>query len=351
MNKPVNPEILVIARESRGLTQNALAKLLSVSQGKISKIENGLLEVSPDILRKLSQTLDYPEEFFLLSDPICGPGYGLVYHRKFQSIPNKIIGKIHSQINIRGIHLFRLLRSVNIIDCKIPSLDVDEYDGKVEEIARVIRTNWSLPAGCIKNLTEIIENAGGIVVKCDFGTRLFDAESHRIQGIPVFFINANLPGDRLRLTIAHELGHIIMHKVPNPNMEKEAYRFASELLMPSKEIGPFLTSLTLPKLANLKLSWKVSMAALLQRASTLGKISERKARYLWMQMGKAGYRKREPVELDIPAEEPSLLQELIGVHLNELNYTVLELSKALAIHEHEFRSMYLKHKPHLTIVN
>lgn len=351
MNKPITPEMIIMARESRALTQSALARLVSVSQGKISKIENGMLSVSEDILKKLSQTLDYPEEFFSLTGPICGPGYGLIYHRKRQSLSNKIEGKIHSQINIRSIHLLKLLRAVDIIDCKIPSLDIDEYDGNAEEIARIIRASWSLPPGCIKNLTTAIEDAGGIIVPCDFGTRLFDEESHRIQRIPVFFVNIHLPGDRLRFTLAHALGHLIMHRTPNHTMEEEADRFAAELLMPRREIGPFLTNLTLPKLANLKLYWKVSMAALLHRASDLKKISQRKARYLWMQMGKAGYRKREPAELDIPIEEPILLQELIQTHFNELNYTVSELSQALAIHEHEFRSIYLKHKPHLTIVN
>lgn len=351
VSKKFNQEMLVIGRESRGLTQSALARLLSVSQGKVSKIENGMLGASEDIVKRLSQTLNYPEEFFFLTDPICGPGYGLIYHRKRQNISNKIRGKIHSQINIRSIHLFRLLRAVDMIDSNIPLLDIDEYDGNVEKIARTIRANWSLQRGCVKNLTKAIEDAGGIVIPCDFETRLFDEETHKIQGRPVFFVNAHIPGDRLRFTLAHALGHIVMHRIPNPNMEKEADRFAAELLLPSREIGSSLTNLTLAKLANLKLHWKVSMASLLHRASDLKKISPGKARYLWMQIGKAGYRRREPVELDIPVEKPSLLQEIINTHLHELNYTVPELSQALAIHEREFRAIYFPYEPNLTIVN
>jgi hypothetical protein len=33
-----------------------------------------------------------------------------------------------------------------------------------------------------------------------------------------------------------------------------------------------------------------------------------------MQMGKLGYRRREPAELDIPPEEPTLLQEVVDLY-------------------------------------
>jgi ribosome-binding protein aMBF1 (putative translation factor) len=49
----VNPEMVVIARESRGLSQSVLADMMGISQGILSKIETGSKKVSEDILRKL----------------------------------------------------------------------------------------------------------------------------------------------------------------------------------------------------------------------------------------------------------------------------------------------------------
>ena len=43
MTKNINPEMLVLARESRGVMQSELARMLSVTQGKVSKLESGLL--------------------------------------------------------------------------------------------------------------------------------------------------------------------------------------------------------------------------------------------------------------------------------------------------------------------
>ncbi|WAC08749.1 MAG: hypothetical protein OS130_06045 [Thermodesulfobacteriota bacterium] len=84
--------------------------------------------------------------------------------------------------------------------------------------------------------------------------------------------------------------------------------------MPEDAISRFLNNITLPQLANLKSYWKVFMAALLHRSYDLKKITTRQYQYLWMQMGKAGYRTKEPPEFDIPKEIPSLLKDLIETY-------------------------------------
>jgi Zn-dependent peptidase ImmA (M78 family) len=122
-------------------------------------------------------------------------------------------------------------------------------------------------------------------------------------------------------------------------MEMEANRFAAELLMPKADILPTLSPVTLDRLSKLKPYWRVSMQALLYRASELKVISERKARYLWMQMGKLGYRKREPAELNIPQEKPTLVHELFDVH-RKLNFRMQDLETMLLLDAAEICSRY-----------
>lgn len=354
MNK-VNPDMIVLARESRGLTQSALASLLSVTQAAISRMESGLLSVSPAMLKELSKALGYPDHFFLLDEKIYGPGIsgmGIIYHRKRKSIPLKTVAWIQAQTNIRRIHISKLLRHVEMKSpYQIPYYDIDEYNGRIQEIARSVRAAWMLPEGPIKNLTESIESAGGIVIKFDFGTIKIDALSEHYPGLPpIFFINSKSPGDRLRFTLAHELGHIVMHRVPNPNMEDEADLFASEFLMPSIEMKPLLSNVTLPVLANLKMYWKVSMASILVKARDLDKVSPRTYSYLWMEMGKAGYRRREPV--NIPSEEPTTFRKLMSIYRNKLNHDLSEISHVLALNEPETKLLYFQENnvPHLSVV-
>lgn len=343
--KRVNPEMVTVARESRGLSQSELASNLNVSQTAISRIEGDLLGVSEAMLKELSRVLNYPEDFFVLDEKICGPGIsgmGIIYHRQRKNIPLKIVAMIQAQINIRRIQLSRLLRSVELDKpYDIPHFDIDDFNGGIKEIASLARAAWSLPQGPIKNLTACIEDAGGIVVKMDFGTTKIDSLCQHYPGLPpIFFVNSRSPGDRLRFTLAHELGHIVMHRVPNDNMEKEADLFASEFLMPSKEMKPLLTSVNLRALANLKPYWKVSMASMLFKARDLGTISSRTYSYLWMEMGKAGYRRREPV--DIPIEEPSTMKKLISLYRENMDYGVPEISKIVVLNEQETNILYFQ---------
>lgn len=353
--KRVNPEMIVIGRESRGMTQSELANHLSVSQTAISRIEGDLLSVSNDMLKELCCALDYPESFFFLDEKILGPGIsgmGIIYHRKRKNIPLKIVAMIQAQINIRRMHISKLLRGVELEKpYEIPHLDVDDYNGDIRKIASLVRAAWNLPQGPIKNLTECIEEAGGIVIKIDFGTTKIDALCQHYPGLPpIFFVNSKSPGDRLRFTLAHELGHIVMHRVPNDNMENEADVFASELLMPSKDIKSLLTNVSLRTLANLKPYWKVSMASMLLKSRDLGTITPRAYSYLWMEMGKAGYRRREPI--DIPIEEPNTMKNLISLYREDLGYGASEISKIIALNDSETNLLYFQpyNIAHLNIV-
>jgi len=56
--------MVILARESRGLTQRELGERLGLHQGRISRIEGGLKELPPLLLSELSRALDYPEAFF-----------------------------------------------------------------------------------------------------------------------------------------------------------------------------------------------------------------------------------------------------------------------------------------------
>ena len=81
--------------------------------------------------------------------------------------------------------------------------------------------------------------------------------------------------------------------------------------MPSSDIGPELDGLTLAKAAYMKPVWKVSMAALIVRATALKRLDKSKAEYMWRMMSMKGYRTREPASLDFAQEKPTLMDALL----------------------------------------
>jgi len=342
-----NHHMMILARDSRGITQEELSERLGVGQGTLSKYETGFYDPPESFVHELGEALGFPPSFFYEA----GRPYGLppFHYRRRKKLSKKAIARIVAEMNIRRIHLTKLLVSFNWkTNAFIPELDPDEYRGKSkraltpEEAARVIREMWMLPSGPIPNLVELIESSGGIVIPCDFGTDLLDAMSQRIDGLPVlFFVNVGAPADRVRLTLAHELGHMVLHTIAvksDEQMEDEADAFAGAFLLPADEIRPQLRRFDLRQLVNLKLYWKVSMAAIAVRASRLNLITPYQSKMFFIEMGRLGYRKREPNEP--PKEHPSLLRQMISFHMMKLGYSVAEMAKLLHLKATEFQEMY-----------
>ena len=153
---------------------------------------------------------------------------------------------------------------------------------------------------------------------------------------------AAVPADRLRLTLAHELGHMVFHTTTlhdDDTMEDEADEFAGAFLLPAEDIKPQLRrGLDLRNLANMKLYWKVSMAAIAVRADRLNLVTPYQKKTFWMEMGRLGYRKREPNEP--PREEPKLLRQMVAFHLRKLGYLRTEMAQLLHLTDTEFEQMY-----------
>ena len=342
-NQKMNSNMVILARESRGITQQELADKLSVSQGWLSRVEGGLRGIQDEELKKLSAVLSYPPDFFFQDEKIYGPSISEMFNRKRQNVPNKILNAIYAQINVRSMNMKKLLRGVNIGTVDIKQIDLGDFDDSPKEVARVVRAGWRLPKGPVQNLVDAIENQRGLIIPFDFKTNGVDAMSHWQPDMPpLFFVNKYSPTDRLRFTLCHEMGHIVMHQGSiDSNMESQADEFASEFLMPESDIRPYLSELSLEKLATLKQYWKVSMAALLKRASDLAEITHRQSRTLWAQMSKSGYRLREPVELDLPKVSPYILCEFIMTYIVDMRYTAKELSALLCLSEKETRDIYL----------
>ena len=164
---------------------------------------------------------------------------------------------------------------------------------------------------------------------------------------PLVVLNSDQPAGRMRFTLAHELGHLVMHRFPTPDMEREANEFAAALLVPGEDIRPLFKGrrIDLELLAAMKPEWKVAMQALLVRATALQCLTKNQAQYLWKQFGARRMRLREPVELDFPHEEPTTIATILQMHREALGYSPAELSRLLHIHEHAFREMYPFEKP------
>lgn len=346
-----NGEMLRLARGAHGMTQDELAKQLSraltlststlsnVSQNRVSRWEDGLSCPSKEEVPVIEDVLNFPASFFFQTESPCGFATCCLYHRKRKTLPAATLHTIHDRINVLRIGVSRLLRNVAELPCQFDRMDVDDFAGP-EDVARLVRAAWQLPLGPVRNLVAVVEAAGGIVIPCSFDTDKLDAVSqwpHRLP--PLFFINRDAPVDRWRWNLAHEVGHIFMHRIPTPNAEEEADRFASEFLMPAREITPELGEMTLEKAARLKPRWRVAMQAIIRKARDTGEITARKYTSLYSYLSAKGYRKNEPVK--IAPEEPTTLRRLVETHMSIMKYSVDDLARLTFCRTHEqFHARY-----------
>jgi Zn-dependent peptidase ImmA (M78 family)/transcriptional regulator with XRE-family HTH domain len=350
MNNKFNPKMLTLARESRGLSQLELSEETKIQQSILSKLEQGFRQMDEETLVILSKVLDYPESFFY-QNVIPYPPNG--QFRKRLSVPAKILSTAEAQMNIYRANIQALLNSVELPPKNFPVVNYE--NNEPAKIARQLRAYWRVPNGPINNLTELLESKGIIVIHCDFKTDKIDGRSMTTEdGHPILFINKDFPGDRQRLTLAHELAHVVLHTTPQNvferDIEDEAFEFGSEFLMPRNEIlSQVAGKVTIQLLGDMKRYWKVSMQAILFWSHKIGALNDNQAKYIWTQFASKGMRKEEPIV--IPKEIPTLTQELIQAHLNDLEYSQEQLALLLCLRPREFEEKFLdKKKPKLKII-
>ncbi len=336
MEAKFNGNMLKIARKSKGYSQKDICEIAGITQGSYSKIEKGMLNPSDQILSSLSSALGVQKGFFYQDGRVFQPV--TPYNRSRASLEVKSKDRVEAIANLYRIHLGKL---IDEIELSYNITHIDLMNKSPADAAELTRRNLRVPRGPIENLTNLLEDNGLFIIFFDFETKALDGFTIQSNDIiPLVFINNQFPGDRVGFTLGHELGHLVMHNHLDgeSNIEQEANDFASEFLMPRADIIRELYNLNLEKLANLKMKWKVSMAALIQRAKSLRTITENQARYLWMQMSSRGFRGKEPI--DVPIEKPTLLRELITTYVNELAYSRKELSDLLLLHENELGTYF-----------
>ena len=350
---PFNADMLKLAREVSEFTQTELAKRAGVTQALVSKLEHGLInEPGIESLEALSNALKFPVSFFFQRDRASGLPH--FHFRKRAKMGAKVLAKISAVTNIRTMHISRLLASFEDEPTKpIPQWDLDDKGITPGEVAERMREYWMLPRGPIENVCEVIEAAGGIVVNSDFGTDHLDGISFRKEGLPpLFFMNRNVPGDRYRFSLAHELGHMIMHSVPGDDkeMEDEAHSFAANFLMPKAEIRPYLSKGKFGDLGRVKAYWKVSIKALIVRSHALDLITDYQYKSMNIRYNKV-FKNGEPVPIEV--ERPTRLKRIVRYHQDTLGYSMEELADVLRINPNHAERLYGEKPsgPYLVISN
>ena len=317
------------ARIEKRLTQNALADKSGISRVTISKIENGLLlKPNMNVVTGLAWSLGKPLEFFYKDNeknyrdttPISFRCY-----KSKSSIDNQItdIKLERAQEFVQYLYGHVNKNYLDIIPEEISAEDavtIDRID--IEGIAYRTREKWNLTQGPIIGLITLLENHGIICCSVDLPKKIdsinvsfsFDDEQREVS---LVLYNENLNYFRQRFSLAHELGHIILHHywskddfLKNGNLaEDQANKFASAFLMPYESFSNSVVSTSINGVRALKDKWKTSIASICYRMKELDLISQRQYENLNIYISRNGWRKVEPDDETTQKEVPYYLNQ------------------------------------------
>ena len=299
------------ARKANYMSLRNLAERVEISPMAISKYERDLDTPSSGVLLRLVQALGVSIDFLFRPMTMT---VQLQAYRKHAASGVKAEEAIQMRIQEwleRYLEVESFFpdeqRTVSLTTRPIRSMD------QVEDIALELRTNWSLGLDPIENLTQLLEDQG-VKVGLVSGFEHFDACTFIANGIPVIVSKDELPGDRQRFNLGHELGHLILDVEKGLDPEAACHRFVGAFLAPAQavrfELGSRRTTLDMNELYLLKRKYGLSMQAWIFRAKDLGIISENAATRLFQHFRANGWHRNEPGEA-LPTERPLRMERMI----------------------------------------
>jgi Zn-dependent peptidase ImmA (M78 family)/transcriptional regulator with XRE-family HTH domain len=332
--KDFSPERLVLAREARGLQKNELAERIGTTPSAVSQFERGRIAPMPETVLRMSLALGVPPAFFAARPPVAISSEACHFRRLRSTTQQE-----QRRVRATGALVLTVAEHLEtVVDLPPESLTAlsSAVEGvrDPEEVAATVRSAWSLGTGPLSSVVGLLEREGVIIVEAPGHSERLDAFSAWVGARPVVFLATDKQsGSRRRFDAAHELAHLLMHADVSPgavDVEREADAFAAALLLPRAEFERECPRrLSWPRLLELKRRWKVSLAALVRRAYTLGIYSEATYRRAFVQLNERGWRLAEP---DEPAmEHPQVLRRAVEL-LDRAGYPPERLARDVHLH-------------------
>ena len=314
-----------------------------VSAQVIHKYEAGKSTPGSDVLLKLAKALGVRVEFFLrpmkvnvsLSESAYRKGSN-VSVKELEAIRGKVRDHLEKYMEIES-----LLPKSRLVDFTLPKKSQRNVKrpADIETFARALRKEWKLGIDPLQRPTEVLEDRGVKMIMLDAEKDFDGLSCWANDTIPVIVVRKNQTTDRLRFSIMHELGHLMLYPGKSLNQEKAADRFAGAFLVPKQaafsELGEHRNKLSFYELMELRKKYGMSVQAWIYRAHDLGIITDSLYRQLFGYLASKGLKEKQ-IGDDLPVDEPKRFEritlqaveedliseskgaELLGISLNEV---------------------------------
>lgn len=318
------PERLVQVLTARRLSQTQLATMVGVSPATISKWRSGQQAPESEALERLASVVNVTSEWF--TRPML-PGMSKPLFRSNASAHVAARAMLETRIQWANELVTKLTEFVDLPQLKLPSrnfTNIDEIsDADIEDAANECRALWNLGSKEIPDLALAAESNGIILVREETGIAQIEGLSawSEVLGVPFVLLSSDKGNAfRSRFDLAHEIGHLILHRYVGSELEAERYKlkesqahkFAGALLLPAETFAEEIRiPVTLDSLLLTKQRYGISVAASIMRLYALDIISEEEKQNLYKRRSARWGTKSEPGDDYREPEKPRLLKRTI----------------------------------------
>lgn len=268
---------LVIARWQKGWTKKALADEVGITPQAIALFESGKSKPTVQTASVIAVALGFDRRFFYVQEIETAEMHAVSF-RSRRSMPATVRDKTLSSGEIGAGIVSPYIRD----RFSLPSLALRDLSGtEPEDAATSLRKEWQLGFGPIMNVVHLLEAKGVELYWFNERNEMVDAISFWWNGRPYALVSMReRPGERVRFDLAHELGHLVLHRWVNDLTAREveiaANRFASAFLLPAAQFKSECPVYpTISELLLLKPRWRVSVSAMVYRSHDVGLLTQR----------------------------------------------------------------------------
>lgn len=335
---------LTEARLAASVSAVDLASAVGLSPQSISKYENGRQAPQLETLQALARHLGVPATYFL--KPKFSDDAAPVFWRGSLSAPVSMKARAGVRLEWMKEIVDYLAGFFDFPQMNVPRIDIPSIDRVglefIHDAAAELRRAWNIPRGPMPNVVEKLEANGILVSRIHVHAEKLDAFSQWSErfGVPFVVLSRDKASAcRQRFDALHELAHLVLHRGVDPRrlesrasyamLEKQAHVFACALLLPERDFLEELYAPSLDGFLALKERWETSVAAMIARCSVLDIIDEDQSKSMWINYGRRGWRKGEPLDGKIEKEKPRIIKRSFEMLLDEQVQSVADIRRAL----------------------
>ena len=318
------------------MTKKRLAELLSVSPRTVTGWEADEYPPEHENFSRIVEVLAFPKSFYF-RDESAHTSHDAVSFRSLSRTTAKQRDAVLAMCDIAKDLAVWLDGNFELPKAGLPDL----YEEIPDHAATLLRQGWGMGNKPIKHFISLLESKGVKIFALPENCREIDACSFWSDETPFILLNTEMSGERIRFDLAHELGHLVLHKHGAPigrEAEQEANLFASEFLMPEDGIRMNRPKVwSIPAMMQRKKPWGVSISALAYRANQLGYLSEWHFKSLNIEMRRRGYKDSEPE--GIPKEQSKVL-EVVLAQLRERRMGISFIANQNSLPQSEVQGLF-----------